>query len=122
MKYNGRIMFLIVTFIFIFIESFFTDSIVSAVLERILLIAVAFFAGWYIDKTHYYRSQAEANSKMTLSLIENSPEPIMVYQDEKIVFVNGKLLELVHMPADKIIGALSSLSKKLLDANANASN
>lgn len=104
MKYNGRIKFLIYTFIFIFIESFFSDTIQSSIPQRAIFIAVAFFAGWYTDKAQFYRSQAEANGKMIFSLIENSPEPIMVYQDEKIVFINNKFEELVQSSADRIIG------------------
>lgn len=86
------------------IESFSEPTTTWSILEAILFAAIAAFLGWVYDKAIFYKNKAEISETRLSNLLKFSPEPIMVYQDEKIVFVNEKLEELVQSPSADILG------------------
>lgn len=104
MKYTGRITLLFISMMVSFIESFSEPTTIWSILEAILFAAIAASLGWIYDKAVYYKNKAEINETRLWSLLKFSPEPILVYQDEKIVFVNIKFEELVESPSSEILG------------------
>ncbi|WP_102348507.1 diguanylate cyclase domain-containing protein [Bacillus sp. Marseille-P3661] len=51
-----------------------------------------------------YTIKLKESEKLYRQLVEGSPEPIIVYQNEKVVFVNDKLEELIGYKSEEIIG------------------
>lgn len=87
-----------------FIESFSEPTTTWSILEAILFAAIAALLGWVYDKAIYYKNKAEMSETRLSNLLKLSPEPIIVYQDEKIVFVNHKFEELVQSSSADILG------------------
>ncbi|MFJ5762269.1 diguanylate cyclase domain-containing protein [Neobacillus sp. NPDC093182] len=104
MKYTGRITLLIISMMVSIIESFSEPTTTWSILEAILFAAIAASLGWVYDKAIYYKNRAEMSKNRLSNLLKFSPEPIFVYQDEKIVFVNHKFEELVRSSSDEILG------------------
>lgn len=104
MKYTGRITLLIISMMVSFIESFSEPTTTWSILEAILFAAIAALLGWVYDKAIYYKNKAEMSETRLSNLLKLSPEPIIVYQDEKIVFVNHKFEELVQSSSADILG------------------
>ena len=106
MKYTGRITFLIFIITVSFIESFSEKTNLLTILEAIFFGLIAFFAGSLFDKSVYYRKQAETSEEQYRNLVEFSPDPILVYQDNKIVYINDKSEQLLQLRTEEIIGKL----------------
>ncbi|WP_419887451.1 diguanylate cyclase domain-containing protein [Neobacillus niacini] len=104
MKYTGRITLVFISMMVSFIESFTEPTTTWSILEAILFATIAALLGWVYDKAVYYKNKAEMNENRLCNLLRFSPEPIIVYQDGKIVFVNNKFEELVQLPSDKLLG------------------
>ncbi len=104
MKYTGRITFLIFIIMVSFIESFSEKTNLLTILEAIFFGLIAFFAGSLFDKSVYYRKQAETSQEQYRNLVEFSPDPILVYQDNKIVYINDKSEQLLQLRTEEIIG------------------
>jgi diguanylate cyclase (GGDEF)-like protein/PAS domain S-box-containing protein len=104
MKYIGRITLLIFSVIISVVESFSKETNLSSILEALFFSAIAFSVGWVYDRSRFYKAQAEINKEHFQSLIEFSPYPILVYQENKIVFINDKLEQLLHSSYEEIIG------------------
>jgi diguanylate cyclase (GGDEF)-like protein/PAS domain S-box-containing protein len=104
MKYTGRITLLFISMMVSIIESFSEPTTTWSILEAILFAAIAALLGWVYDKAIYYKNKAEMSETRLSNLLKFSPEPIMVYQDEKIVFVNDKFEELVQSSSADILG------------------
>lgn len=67
---------------------------------KILLFAfVAYLVGYFLDKRLF-----EKHEKEHLDLIEFAPEAIFIYQNEKIVFTNRRLEELLQLNSHEILG------------------
>lgn len=104
MNYIGRITLLFISLTVSTIESFSEPTTMWSILEAILFAAIAALLGWVYDKAIYYKKKTEMNETRLLNLLKFSPEPIMVYQDEKIVFVNDKFEEMVQSSSGEILG------------------
>ncbi|WP_102345290.1 sensor domain-containing diguanylate cyclase [Bacillus sp. Marseille-P3661] len=104
MKYTGRFFILLFSISISVIETFFEEITMLSIAEAFFFATCAFLVGWTLDKSNFYRKQAELSEKHNRDLIESSPEPILVYQNDEIVFVNDKLLKLVQRNAQDIIG------------------
>ncbi|NYE03927.1 diguanylate cyclase (GGDEF)-like protein/PAS domain S-box-containing protein [Bacillus niacini] len=104
MKFTGRITLLLISIMVSIIESFSEPTTIWSILEAILFAAIAAFLGWVYDNAIYYKNKAEISESRLSNLLKLSPEPIMVYQDEKIVFVNDKFEELVDSSSGDILG------------------
>jgi diguanylate cyclase (GGDEF)-like protein/PAS domain S-box-containing protein len=104
MKYKGRITLLIISMMVSIIESYSEPTTIWSILEAILFAAIAALLGWIYDKAVFYKNKAELSETRLLNILKFSPEPIIVYQEEKIVFVNNKFEELVETTSSEIIG------------------
>jgi diguanylate cyclase (GGDEF)-like protein/PAS domain S-box-containing protein len=104
MNYTGRITLLFISLTVSTIESFSEPTTMWSILEAILFAAIAALLGWVYDKAIYYKKKTEISETRLLNLLKFSPEPIMVYQDEKIVFVNDKFEEMVQSSSAEILG------------------
>jgi diguanylate cyclase (GGDEF)-like protein/PAS domain S-box-containing protein len=104
MNFTGRIIFVSFSFIVSLIESFFEPTNLLSVVEALFFAAIAYSVGWIVDRSLYYRKKSESSEKRYRDMIEFSPEPILIYQDERIVFVNDKLEELLGLRSEQIIG------------------
>jgi PAS domain S-box-containing protein len=104
MKYTGRMTLFFLSIIASFIESFSEKTSLSTILEAASFAAIAFLLGWVYDKAIYYRNKAEISKTRLRDILKFSPEPIIVYQNEKIVFVNEKFEQLIQSSSTEIIG------------------
>ncbi|MFP7297994.1 diguanylate cyclase domain-containing protein [Neobacillus niacini] len=104
MKYTGRITLLIISAMVSFIESFSEKTNLWSILEACAFAAIAFLLGWIYDKAIYYKNKAELSETKLWDFLEYSPEPIIVYQEERIVFANKKFEDLVQASSSEIIG------------------
>jgi diguanylate cyclase (GGDEF)-like protein/PAS domain S-box-containing protein len=104
MKYIGRITLLLFSVFVSVAESFSEETSLASILEALFFGAIAFSVGWVYDKSRFYRNQAEINEERFRNLIEFSPYPVLVYQDNKIVYINDKLEQLLQSSYEDIIG------------------
>ncbi|MCM3691348.1 sensor domain-containing diguanylate cyclase [Neobacillus niacini] len=104
MKYTGRITLFFLSIIVSFIESFSETSNLWSILEAASFAVIAFLLGWVYDKAIYYKNKAEISETKLWDLLKFSPEPIIVYQDEKIAFVNERFEKLIQSSSTEIIG------------------
>lgn len=104
MKYTGRTTLSILSIMVSFIESFSEKTTLWSILEAVSFAAIAFLLGWVYDKAIYYKDKAEISETRLWDILKFSPEPIIVYQDERIVFVNEKFEQLIQLPSTEIIG------------------
>jgi diguanylate cyclase (GGDEF)-like protein/PAS domain S-box-containing protein len=104
MKYTGRTVLFSLSIVVSIIESFSETTTLWSILEAASFAAIAFLLGWVYDKAIYYKNKAEISETRLWDLLTFSPEPIIVYQDEKIVFVNKKFEQLIQSSSNEIIG------------------
>jgi diguanylate cyclase (GGDEF)-like protein/PAS domain S-box-containing protein len=104
MKYTGRITLFFLSIIVSLIESFSEITTLWSILEASSFAAIAFLLGWVYDKAIYYKNKAEISEGRLWDVLKLSPEPIIVYQDEKIVFVNERFEQLIQSSSTEIIG------------------
>jgi len=104
MKYTGRITLLLFSIIISIFEYFFERISFMLVIEVIFFASIASVVGWSYDRSVYFGKQSENNEKHIRDLIGFSPEPILVYQGDKIVFANDKLENLLKLSSEHIIG------------------
>ncbi|WP_310197866.1 diguanylate cyclase domain-containing protein [Neobacillus niacini] len=86
------------------IEAFSEKTTKWSILEALLFAVISFLLGWIYDKAIYYKNKAELSESRLWKLLKYSPEPIIVYQNEKIVFANDKFEELVQFSSTQVIG------------------
>jgi diguanylate cyclase (GGDEF)-like protein/PAS domain S-box-containing protein len=104
MKYTGRIILLFLSIMVSIIESFSEPTTLWSILEAVTFAAIATTLGWVYDKAVFYKHKVEMSEISLQNIFKSSPEPIIVYQDEKIVLVNDKFEELIQLSSTKIIG------------------
>lgn len=71
--------------------------------EALFFAIIAYFIGLRYDKFTYHHKRAEKEKHYRL-LIEQSPEAILVHQNNRIVFANEKLRSLLQAESDQLIG------------------
>jgi diguanylate cyclase (GGDEF)-like protein/PAS domain S-box-containing protein len=104
MKYIGRITLVLFSATVTVVESFSEVTDFAQIVEALFFGAIAYSVGLVYDKSRFYRQQAEINEERYRSLIEYSPFPILVYQENKIVFINDKLEQLLKSNYENIMG------------------
>jgi diguanylate cyclase (GGDEF)-like protein/PAS domain S-box-containing protein len=104
MKYTGRTVLFSLSIVVSIIESFSETTTLWSILEAASFAAIAFLLGWVYDKAIYYKNKAEIGETRLWDFLKFSPEPIIVYQDEKIVFVNERFEQLIQSSSTEIIG------------------
>ena len=105
MKFIGRIAILSISITVSLIEAvFFEETTLMSILEALFFATIAYCVGWVFDRFFYIRKKAELGEKRYRDIIEFSPEPIIICQDERIVFVNKQLEQLVGVDSEHILG------------------
>jgi diguanylate cyclase (GGDEF)-like protein/PAS domain S-box-containing protein len=104
MKYIGRVILLLFSVSVTVVESFSEETNFASILEALFFGAIAFSVGWVYDRSRLYRKQAEISEERYRNLIEYSPYPILVYQENSIVFINDKMEQLLQSSYENIIG------------------
>ncbi|WP_071394198.1 diguanylate cyclase domain-containing protein [Bacillus tuaregi] len=104
MKYTGRIILVLFSIAVSVFESLIEPITLYNILEALFFATIAYIVGWSFDRLHYFRKRAEQSEKYNRELIEYSPESVLVYHQDKIIFVNDRVEELLQIAADQLIG------------------
>lgn len=89
MKYTGRIVMMIVSFLFSLFQLFIDkESISKEMLDFAAATIIAFFAGWQYDRQKSDWDQRKENAESYKQLLELLPEAVFIHSDDRILYVN----------------------------------